>query len=95
MRLNDLATIKTNFKDADFWLIRKGSIKTVGSVTRTYEPQHIGVKVVRTDILLPDYLYYCMMHIQSSGQWGRTAYGTLSLVHIRVADVKHITLSPS
>lgn len=94
MILSDVATIKTHFEQADFWIVRRGSLKTVGSVSREYNPEHIGVKVTHTDILLPDYLYYCMMHIHQSKQWEQLANGTLSLVNIKVSDVRKIRLSP-
>lgn len=94
MKLSDLATIRTNFPEADFWLVRRGSLKTCGQPVREFNPEHIGVKVQRTDILLPDYLYYCLMHIHSSKMWEPLATGTLSLVNIRVSDVRDIVLKP-
>lgn len=94
MILSDVCSIKTQFKDADFWIVRRGSLKTVGMVTREYNPEHIGVKVLRTDILLPDYLYYCMMNVHSQKVWEPLANGTLSLVNIKVSDVRNIRLSP-
>ncbi len=95
MKLKDAATVKTDYPEADFWLVRRGSEDSVGQVTREYSPYHIGIKVHRTEILLPDYLYYVMMHLHSIGAWKVRARGTLSLVHITVSDVKNIELSPS
>lgn len=94
MKLSELATIKTHFQEADFWVVRRGSLKKVGSVTREYNPEHIGIKVNRTDILLPDYLYYCLMALHQAGRWEPLATGTLSLVNIRTADIRNIVLSP-
>lgn len=94
MKLSDIATIKTNFQEAHFWLIRRGSAKSVGRPVRTYYKEHIGIRVQRTDILLPDYLYYCFVSIHNTGHWQRIATGTLSLVNIRVSDVRNIELSP-
>ncbi|MEN4600785.1 hypothetical protein ABEG75_22805 [Pantoea agglomerans] len=94
MKLSDLATIRTNFPEADFWMVRRGSLKTCGQPVREYNSEHIGVKVVRTDILLPDYLYYCMSHLHSSGVWEPLTNGSLSLVNIRVSDVRDIVLKP-
>ena len=94
MKLSDVATIKTHFQDADFWLVRRGSLKTVGQPVREYNPEHIGIKVLRTDILLPDYLYYVMVHIHNTKRWEQLANGTLSLVNIKVSDVRDIRLSP-
>lgn len=93
MKLSDVATIKTNFPDADFWLVRRGSLKTCGEPTKIFNPEHIGVKVVRTDILLSDYLYYCLMNLHRSKVWEARVTGSLSLVNIRVSDVKDIVLN--
>ena len=95
MRLKDVATIKTNLKDADFWIVRRGSLKTCGQPVQEFNPEHIGIKVLRTDILLPKYLYYAMMHLHNSKVWEPLATGTLSLVNIRVSDVRSIELSPT
>lgn len=92
MKLENLTTIKTNFESANFWLIRRGSIESVGNPVRTFSQYHIGVKVERTDILLPNYLYYAMKHVHSTGYWKPLAKGTLELVHITTKDVKNITI---
>lgn len=94
MKLADVATIKTNYKEADFWLIRRGSRSRCGEPTREFYKEHIGIKVNRTDILLPDYLYYVLKAIHQSGEWEKIATGTLDLVNIRVSDVQTIELSP-
>jgi len=94
MRLSDVATIRTNDPEAHFWLVRRGSAERCGEPVRVFNPEHIGIRVTRTDILLPDYLYYVMMHIHQSGHWKRLARGTLNLVNIRVSDILTIELSP-
>ena len=55
LRLKYLCEIKTNFPEADFWLIRKGDEKVVGTPVKKFEPQHIGIKVIKTDILIPNF----------------------------------------
>ncbi|MGC0987134.1 hypothetical protein WKH15_21700 [Pantoea agglomerans] len=94
MKLSDVATIRCSFPEADFWLVRRGSLKTCGQPVRVYNPEHFGVKVIRTDILLPEYLYLCMEHLHSRGMWEPLATGTLSLVNIQVSDVRKIVLKP-
>jgi len=94
MKLSDVATIKMNYSEAHFWIIRRGSAKQCGKPTRKFYKEHIGIMVQRIDILLPDYLYYAMMTIHQEGHWERIATGTLSLVNIRVSDVRNIELSP-
>jgi hypothetical protein len=88
MKLSNLCEIKTNFADADFWIVRKGSEMTVGTPTREFAPQHIGVKVVRTDVLVPGYLFYVVMYLHSQGYFQVRCNGTLRLKHILVSDIK-------
>lgn len=91
-KLKDFCEIKTNFEGADFWLVRKGQVERVGEVTKEYDPEYIGIKVTRTDVLLPQYLYYAMMNLQKQRYWYERANGVLELQHITVEDVKHIGL---
>lgn len=94
MKLADVATVRTDYPEADFWLIRRGSLKTVGKPTREFSIEHIGVKVNRTDILVPEYLKLCMEYLHSKGIWEQHATGSLALVNIRVSEVKSIVLVP-
>lgn len=94
MRLSDVATIRTNYPEAHFWLVRRGSAERCGEPVREFNPEHIGIRVNRVDILLPDYLFYALVHIHQVGYWKTIATGTLSLVSIRVSDVRQIELSP-
>jgi hypothetical protein len=92
IRLKDIAKIATNMQDADFWLIRKGSDKTVGKPVKEFDPARIGIKVVRTDVLDPKYLYYVMMNLHNQGMFARLANGTTNLVNITVNDIANIPL---
>lgn len=67
MTIGDLCEFKTNFPDADFWLVKKGNKDEIGTPVKTFSPENIGVKVIRTDIFLPNYLYYVFMNIQNQG----------------------------
>jgi putative chitinase len=91
-RLKDLASIATDMPDADFWLIRKGSNKIIGKPVKEFEPQRIGIKVIRTDVLDPNYLYYAILHLYNQGYFASIATGILNLVHIRVADVANLRI---
>ena len=91
VKLSEKAEIKTNFPEADFWIIRKGTENKVGSPTKDFSPEHIGIKVVSDD-LLPDYLYYAMQYIHSTGYYKPLSVGTLSLKNIKVSDVAGIGL---
>lgn len=90
MVLSDLCEFKTNFPEADFWLIRRGDEKTVGKPTKEYNPENIGVKVTRKDVLVPDYLYYVFMNLHNNGFFKNHAKGTLKLKHISIQDIKNI-----
>ncbi|EOG1717642.1 hypothetical protein ACK3OH_004530 [Salmonella enterica] len=94
MKLSDVATIKTNFSDADFWIVRRGSLTKVGEPSYIFNPESIGIKVTRPDVVLASYLYYCFLHLHQSKVWEPVATGSLSLVNIRVSDVASITLKP-
>lgn len=92
MTLGDLCEFKVNFPEADFWLIRKGNEKVVGKPTKEFDPERIGVKVIQTDILDPQYLYYVFMHLQESGKFIPFAHGTLKLKNISIRDIKNISI---
>lgn len=94
MKLSDVATIRVNYPEAHFWIVRRGSVENCGKPVRVFNPEHIGIQVHRLDLLLPDYLFYALMHLHSIGSWKKIATGTLSLVNIRVSDVRSIELSP-
>nr|WP_326489974.1 hypothetical protein [Pectobacterium versatile] len=94
MKLSDVATVRAHFQEADFWIVRRGSLKSCGKPTRQFNSEHIGIKIERTDILLPDYLFLCMEYLHSQGVWARLATGALELVNIRVSDVRSIVLNP-
>ena len=88
--LKDVAEIKIKFPDADFWIVRRGSSKTVGQPTTEYNPEHIGVKVTATNVLDPKYLRYMIEYLWRSGKFSAIATGTTNLVNIRAEDIKNI-----
>jgi len=48
----------------------------------TFNPEYIGIKVTRTDILLPRFLYYLLMNFWQQGMWKNG---------ITVLDVKNLS----
>jgi predicted chitinase len=92
-RLGDLAEIKTKFEDADFWIWRRNSIDKVGSPTKEYNPEHIGIRVIRTDLLMPEYLFYLMQYLHSQGYFKKLSKGATNLVSITTNDVKNISFA--
>lgn len=67
MTIGDLCEFKTNYQEADFWMIKKGSKKDIGKPVETFSPEYIGVKVIRTDVLYPKYLYYAFLNMYNQG----------------------------
>lgn len=90
--IGELVDFKTNFGDADFWLIRKGSENTVGKPIKEYSPEHIGVKVKEGVPILPDYLFYVFMMLQKQGIFTQISKGTTRLQNIKISDIKNIPI---
>ena len=93
MTIGNFCEFKINFPEADFWLQRKGSEKTVGMPTKEYSSENIGVKVISTELILPDFLFYYFQHLHNSGLFEKHSYGTLKLKNIRIEDIKNIPFS--
>jgi hypothetical protein len=91
MKLGHLCEIKTNFPEADFWLVRKGSDEEVGKPTKEFSPENIGIKVIETDIIYPQYLYYALMNLHNQGKFIRLSRGATQLRNISVNDIKNIS----
>lgn len=89
-RLHHIADVKINFPDADYYVIRKGTPDTVGKITKEFSPEHIGVKINRTDVMDPRYHQYAMQYAHMNGYWKPKAKGALRLQHISVDDVKNM-----
>lgn len=92
-KLGNFAEIKTQFPDADFWIVRRGSAQNVGAPTKSYNPENIGIKVTAVDKIDPRYLFYVMQYLHSQGYWQNLSHGSLNLVNIRRDDVKNIPLN--
>ena len=95
MYLSSIATIKTNFPDANFWIVRRGSACQCGKPTKEYNKEHIGVYVDNTKILLPDYLFYVFEAMHTNKQWEKIAQGSTSLVNIKTSDIQNIKINIS
>jgi hypothetical protein len=93
MTIGDLVDFKTQFEDADFWLIRKGSEDKVGKPIKEYNPEYIGVKIKDPSLVNPNYLYYYFVMLHSKGFFTSMAFGTLRLKHIRISDIKNLPVS--
>lgn len=93
LRLKDYITVTVGDENADFWMIRRGSLETVGQPTREFNPQHLSITVTDTDRILPDYLFYAMTHMWMQGAFKGMASGVTNLVNIRVSDIENLKFS--
>jgi hypothetical protein len=89
MKLKQLCTVQTNLPNADFYIVRSGSQNTIGKVTKEFNKDYIGIKVTRTDLLVPDYLYYLLMNLHNQGYFKSISNGT-TLQHITTQHVGNI-----
>tara|TARA_R100000664_G_C2757778_1_gene146188 strand:+ start:1734 stop:2063 length:330 start_codon:yes stop_codon:yes gene_type:complete len=89
-KLKHCAKLKTNFEEADFWLIRKGSIDTVGKPVQQFSKEHIGVKA--NELFDPMFLFYCITFLYGQGAFKPLAIGSTNLMNIRLDDVKSVNI---
>ena len=93
MKLRYIAEVRTNFPEADFWLIRKGDPERIGEPTRVFRPEDIGIRITRPDILLPNFFFYFMTNMWMNKHWCNfAAAATTRLCHIRTSDLKNLDL---
>jgi hypothetical protein len=86
-KLGEFVFLGVGMKEADFWIVRRGTPEAVGRPVREFNPEHIGVKVTETDVLNPRYLFYMIEHVANTGYFARLARGATRLVSIRKSDV--------
>ena len=80
--------VRTNMADADFWIVRRGAIDKVGSVTKIFNAENIGVKIINTALLDHRYMAYKMEYLHSTGYYQKIAKGLLRLQNITTKDVE-------
>ena len=90
LRIGHLCLVKTNLEDANFWLKRNGSSKSVGTPTKIFHHDDIGIKVIANEVINSSYLYYYFTYLHQIGEIQKLAVGTIPLVHIRVNDIKNL-----
>jgi hypothetical protein len=95
MNIGNVCILKTDFPNADFWLQRKGSEKTVGSPTKEFSQENIGVKISDDfrDKVDPNYLYYYFQFLHQQGVFAPIANGTLALKNVKISDIRTIPIS--
>lgn len=89
--LSEFCLVQVNFPNADFWLIRVGTKEKVGMPVRTFHSERIGIKVIKTDLVFPDYLFYVFLNLHNQKHFEiYCAQGTLDLVYIKISQVKSL-----
>lgn len=91
MRLGDICEFKSNCPDCDFWIVRKGTEKSVGKPTRAFSPEYIGIKA-KKELVIPDFLYYYFEYLNSIGVFSQLSTGTTNLKNIRMSEIKDIPI---
>lgn len=93
--LQDIAEIRTDFIQADFWLQRKGSEKTIGKPKKAYYAEDIGIKIrpEYRDHISPEYIYYSLEYLHRKGVFENMAVGSLALKNLRISDVKALPIA--
>ena len=91
-QLGDIVDMRLGMQDADFWIEYRGSADALGRPGNEYGPKKLGIKVTRTDIVDPKYLYYVFMNLHQRGMFKSMGAGATGLVNLRVDDIKRIPL---
>ena len=91
-QLGDIVDMRLGMQDADFWIEYRGSADALGRPGNEYGPKKLGIKVTRTDIVDPKYLYYVFMNLHQRGMFKSMGAGATGLVNLRVNDIKQIPL---
>jgi len=76
LTLGDLIEVGRDLADPDFWLDSKGR--------SSRKPSTFGIKVVRKDVLVPNYLYYVFEYLADQGQWTNRKVTEAAIRAIRV-----------
>jgi len=91
MKLGDICIFKTSFPEADFWLQRKGSEKSVGKPLKEFYEENIGVKIKDEykDMIDKNYLFYYFQFLFMQGVFAPISHG-MGLKNITISDIKSI-----
>ncbi len=82
--------VKTNFPEADFWLIRVHDKDTVGKPVKEFKPQYIGIKILATDKFHAGYMYYWFENLYNQGVWRQVSITSDKRSSIKTSDVKDL-----
>lgn len=80
--------VKTNFPEADFWLINKGSKQKLGEPVKEFQPYLTGIKCPA--LILPAYGFYMCLHLYQQGFWQEYSQGSINLQNLRIKYIKEV-----
>jgi len=92
MKLKTFLDFKLNNPEAGFWIIRRGNSEIVGTTTREFSPDHIGVTITRPDLVLPDFMFYYMDYLAKVGALTSVSSGNGTLRQINIKDLGEFEL---
>lgn len=95
--LSQIASVSTDFRDADFWLKTTGLIDTVGYPYRKgtfgfkFNPNDIGIKVKDGCKINDNYLFWVFFALYQDGLFQQLAINDIdNLVKIKVEDINRL-----
>lgn len=77
--LGDLIKAGKNLDTPDFWLDKKGL------PTRVESKGVLGIRVVRTDVIIESYLFYMLEYLYNEGLWRGRPVSAENLLHASVS----------
>ena len=75
IKLGDLARIEQGLKAADFWMLGNVDIEMVGKPVSEHSPHNLGIRIEKTDVLIPQYLIAIINNLWEQGIFRDFAQG--------------------
>lgn len=92
MKIGDVVSVVQGNEDADFWIVRRGSVENLGKVLDQYDPNAFGITIKDSEMLDVNYAKYFFKYLHMRGTWAQHSHGSLRLVHITKEDVLNLPL---
>ncbi len=88
MILSDIAEIRTNFPEANFWLVNYTNTNQVGKPTGDFQKEFIGIKAYDFDFTY--HLYHMLMSFFKTGQFQNISRGIPGYVSLCLHSVQNL-----
>lgn len=92
MKLKSFLNFSVNNPEAHFWIVRVGDAETVGTPTREFSPEHIGVTISQPDIAIPEFMFYYMEYLKKVGALSPIINRSANFHTINIKDLGEFTL---